>query len=196
MTDQEYFDLLVLHIRYIEDRPRCKYCGKYLSFHSIYSGYTLEKISWQDKLERTNGGAFCSNRCQSCYQHEHPEEYPLSYLQGTGHGNIYISKKFNREFHLRSRLERWELEWAETESSVIDIQYESISIPFYNIDKEEICNYIPDFKITYNDGSIELVECKRRDHLELPINIIKFEAARKYCEDRGWKFSVYTEWDF
>lgn len=52
--------------------------------------------------------------------------------------------------------------------------------------------YTPDFHIVHL-GQDLLVECKPQPLVNDPVNQIKFEAARQWCQDRGWFFGVMTD---
>lgn len=231
LTSQEYFDIMVLHIMYEEDRPRCPYCGSYLPFLSPYAGYGTADHDWKSKIEsRVVGMPFCSSQCKMAYMrisdkfeyksvmdkfyseggaygymHTHPTLYPeyhKKWLQslrnwGTetsiGNSFTYHSNKFNRTYKGRSNLELYCIQWADSDDSVKDLEYESLSIEYTFNNK--IHNYIPDFLITFTDGKKLLVEIKPYDKLNDPKNIAKWESARKYCSQVGWDFTVWTEWD-
>lgn len=63
LTQQEYYDLLKLRIKYIEDRPKCDHpdCNEYVSWSGrIYSGYGNGRY----KLH------FCSKECQLSYKYK------------------------------------------------------------------------------------------------------------------------------
>lgn len=53
--------------------------------------------------------------------------------------------------------------------------------------------YHPDIHVIYADGSQEIIEVKMLWQINDPRNQAKFTAAREYCQERGWKFSVWTE---
>jgi len=58
LTIQEYFDLLILQINNITDRPKCPICKAPIYFYSIYYGYGSPYTSWINKKSLT-----CSHHC-------------------------------------------------------------------------------------------------------------------------------------
>lgn len=71
LTQQEYFDLIVLHINDKSNRPRCSSCKSYLSYTGrVTKGYGGGGY-WIDKIN-----IFCSRSCLGYYTGTHLEEYP------------------------------------------------------------------------------------------------------------------------
>ncbi len=100
--------------------------------------------------------------------------------------------------------------------SVIAWSSESCSIPYYNPMTKRQTVYIPDFLIVYEDRTgkkhAEMIEVKpaketpnlnenvnkklsKKDLLAQALNAIKWESARKFCDKRGMKFRIMTEYD-
>lgn len=86
-------------------------------------------------------------------------------------------------------------------------QYECTMIPYvFSIDKK-VHSYIMDFTIKMTDGTTMLVEVKPKsklyketqydqdDKLDYIKNQDKWSAAKKYCEQRKFKFRIMTEKD-
>lgn len=72
--------------------------------------------------------------------------------------------------------------------SLEDIDYETVRIPV-----NDTMTYKPDFFIP---ATQTLYEVKAAYAVSLEENLIKFEAARYYCKEKGWTFAVVTEHDF
>jgi hypothetical protein len=113
----------------------------------------------------------------------------------------------------------WELtfmRFLDTNSGVVEWSSESLPISYFNPVKNKICRYYPDFLVKYKgkDGEyhIELIEIKPYRETQPPkihgnkkqstllmecrtwsINQAKWEAAKKFCEQRGITFRLMTE---
>jgi len=111
----------------------------------------------------------------------------------------------------------WELrfmKYCDKTPSILEWSSEEIIIPYRGLDKK-IHRYYPDFWIKYKnaEGNIlcEVIEVKPKRQTKRPtkknkpygkylkesrtygINQLKWEAAREYCKDRGYKFRIITE---
>jgi len=118
----------------------------------------------------------------------------------------------------RSSWERTFMRWADLSESVKNWSSEEIAIPYFDPIQKKVRRYYPDFLIRYvdSDGLIitELVEIKpyaevvgpprnpkRRTEswmyaVQMYINNqAKWEAAKKFCEDQGWRWRIITEKD-
>lgn len=108
----------------------------------------------------------------------------------------------------------WELTFmnvCDMHPAITQWSSESVNIPYQNEDTGKWHTYIPDFLIKIEDGTnparIELVEIKpasqtlveyarsKRDKQALQINMYKWKAAKRFCEERGIFFRVMTEHD-
>jgi len=88
---------------------------------------------------------------------------------------------------------------------------EEVVIPYmYDIDKK-YHRYFMDFKVTWKDDSVSLIEVKPNketippkklntrnkkymtEALTYVKNMNKWEAANEYAKDRKWKFEIWTE---
>jgi hypothetical protein len=103
----------------------------------------------------------------------------------------YISKRTGKKLHYRSGLELKFYELLDQDMDVVAFYSEPISIPYYF--KGKMKNYIPDLVIQFVDGHKEVWEIKPSCQTTLAINEAKWTYATKYCEERGLKFSVWTE---
>ena len=112
----------------------------------------------------------------------------------------------------------WELKfmrWCDRTPSVLKYGSEEFFVPYFNPVKNKVCRYFPDFIVTKinKEGKKEtaLIEVKpfkqtlpparqanmtRKYLTEVKnwgINEAKWNAAKSYCEDRGWSFHIFTE---
>lgn len=113
------------------------------------------------------------------------------------------------------------MNWCDTHSQVAEWASEEIAIPYRSPIDGKIHRYFPDFviRVINNDGRKEtiMIEVKPEIQTRPPllenkmtkgggiskryihevktwgINEAKWKAASEYCEDRGWKFMVFTE---
>lgn len=53
--------------------------------------------------------------------------------------------------------------------------------------------YAPDFKVEWTDRKSSIVECKPAHQMEQEANRRKWTAARLWCEEQGYTFSVVTD---
>lgn len=95
--------------------------------------------------------------------------------------------------------------------SILEWKYESIYITYFNPIENRNRKYVPDFWFKYIDkeGNIKecLVEIKpyrktmlreratRIEKAEYAVNKAKFEAADKYCKEKGIIYKIITEKD-
>lgn len=62
LTAQELFDVLILNINDTDDRPKCKYCGKYLQWSGRFTfGYGNSQRIWNFENH------FCNHSCRAKY---------------------------------------------------------------------------------------------------------------------------------
>lgn len=97
--------------------------------------------------------------------------------------------------------------------NVLKWSSEEIIIPYFNPVKQKMSRYYPDFFVTFvnSSGKVinELIEIKPHNQTKAPrtrkgkhhiyenltyaINCAKWEAASKYCTERGWNFRIITQ---
>ena len=105
--------------------------------------------------------------------------------------------------------------YLDTHPDVIEWASEEFSIPYLSPIDNKVHRYFPDFwvKMKNKQGVIEtiVVEIKPKKQTEPPkpqkkktktyiqevrtwgINNSKWQHAKKFCEDRKWKFQIMTE---
>lgn len=137
---------------------------------------------------------------QGKYRPQNPEKYHGDYT------NILFRSSWERTF----------MKWLDTNPSVKKWQSEEKAIWYYNPVQKKQCRYFPDFIVEYErkDGITmqEMVEIKPYRQVIGPpenpkrrtkawvgqvmtylVNQAKWEAARKYCENKGMNFRIVTE---
>jgi len=115
----------------------------------------------------------------------------------------------------RSLLERRFMVFCDTNPSVMRYASEEFFIPYLSPVDNRIHRYFPDFYIEVQkaDGSIDkiVIEVKPSKETEPPklnkrktqrylnesktfaVNTAKWDAARQFCEKKGFKFQILTE---
>ena len=95
---------------------------------------------------------------------------------------------------------------------IIEWQSEEFFIAYVSPIDGKVHRYFPDFKIKTKDNKILVIEIKPLYQTQPPkqskgkinksyirevatygVNMAKFEAAKKYCENKGWHFQILTE---
>ena len=71
---------------------------------------------------------------------------------------------------------------------------EELRIPYKSPLDNKFHHYIPDYFLLDNNGKItDIKEIKPHCQLSDPVVQAKAIAAKKYCEERGWKYGFITE---
>ena len=105
--------------------------------------------------------------------------------------------------------------WAEKSPDVVRWSSESIEISYWNKYDGKYSNYYPDFFIELSNGKKFVIEVKPRKDIIKPTkpktkskkayknynysleqyikNMCKFQAAIKYCKNRGFEFKIVDE---
>lgn len=72
--------------------------------------------------------------------------------------------------------------------------YESFTIDYVSNKRTgKVRRYIPDFRVEYADGSVEIVEVKPSRKLHKPTVQKKLLAAQVWCADHGAILRIITE---
>mgnify|MGYP002038412478 CR=1 FL=1 len=118
----------------------------------------------------------------------------------------------------RSSWERTFCKWCDLRESVKSWSSEEMCIWYYDPVKKKKRRYFPDFiiKVMDSDGLIrtQMIEIKPDKEVKGPeknpkrktkswvyavhtyvTNMAKWDAARDFCEDRGWQFCIITEYE-
>ena len=91
----------------------------------------------------------------------------------------------------KSRWEKCAAICLDFDDDCISWEYEPLRIPYID-ENGDPRNYVPDFVTCRKDG-VHIVEVKDVQNVDSVRNLRKFEAARAYTEECGWKFVVWTE---
>ena len=87
---------------------------------------------------------------------------------------------------------------------------EELIIPYYYEGDKRYHRYYPDFVVEWASGGVTMIEVKPKKETSPPTgnkrtkrfiseaftyikNVNKWEAANEYCQDRKWKFEIWTE---
>ena len=118
----------------------------------------------------------------------------------------------------RSSWERTFMKWLDLNEKVRDWASEEVAVPYFDPVQKKWRSYYPDFMVRYvaSDGLIitEMVEIKPYAETQQPKknpqrrtksweysvytyinNQAKWEAAKKFCEDKGIRFRIVTEYE-
>lgn len=116
----------------------------------------------------------------------------------------------------RSSYELKFMQYCDLSENVLSYQSEEFYIPYVSPIDGKYHRYFPDFYVKYKDknGNIRnvIIEVKPKKDLKEPeknpkrrtkswayqvktwaVNQQKWSAARKYCEDKGWEFRIFSE---
>ncbi len=113
----------------------------------------------------------------------------------TQHGGNVIGQfpsiKLARMVHFESLIERDLLYMLDFEADVAVFSEQPLTIEYAHEGKAR--RYTPDFHVIYANGRNTLIECKPQQFTETDDNQRKFGAARVWCAERDWEFSVVTD---
>jgi hypothetical protein len=105
----------------------------------------------------------------------------------------------------RSYWEKQTFKWVESQPQVRWWNSEETIIPYICSTDRKPHRYFVDLTIKFKNGKTLLVEIKPFKQTQLPKgkklnealtymkNTSKWKYAKKYCEDRGWEFEIWTE---
>ena len=97
----------------------------------------------------------------------------------------------------RSLWERRFMLYCDKSVNILEWDSESIHIPYISPKDNRWHNYFPDFYIKYmdknNDEVTALIEIKPYFQKKWDVNIAKWDACQKYCNEQNMDFKVLTE---
>ena len=112
----------------------------------------------------------------------------------------------------RSMWERHVMKWCDDSSDIVQWMSEELIIPYICETDNKPHRYYMDFVIQYKSGRVVLVEVKPHKETKRPErkqgksrrtllnegmtyikNQSKWKAAKKYADDRGYHFEIWTE---
>lgn len=104
----------------------------------------------------------------------------------------YESKKMSgKKMFYRSSYEHEVFKCLDEDVDVKTFLSEPFKVPYYFGNAWH--DYIPDLKIEYSDGAIEVWEVKPLKQFEFDQNQAKWKAMQEYAGKMGWGFTVITE---
>lgn len=108
---------------------------------------------------------------------------------------FHSSKKCtNSPIRYRSRWEYIVCLYLDQDPNVIEYQYEPYSIRYKsNISTGKFRSYTPDFLINYQDGSVYLIEVKRKSHLNHKKVLKKAKHAEVHAQKNGMIYEFWTD---
>jgi hypothetical protein len=110
------------------------------------------------------------------------------------HGHFF-SKLNNKEFYYRSsyELEAYKLLDDDDAQSIIK-SWDVECLKIVYVDENKQLRYtVPDIFVEYKSGKKQLIECKNSWRLKDRRTQLKIEATKKYCDENGIVFSIWTE---
>lgn len=103
----------------------------------------------------------------------------------------FFSEKTQRGVRYRSSYELVYYTYLEGNPRVLWYEEETLSIPYRYHGRNKL--YVPDVRIHWVSGIIELVEVCHSWSLRTEMRQCKLSAGRAFCFSKGWEFSVATE---
>ena len=114
--------------------------------------------------------------------------------KGHYHTGVHVSTKTGQHCKYRSGWELKYMVWLDTHAAVKSYEYEGMKIPYLsNVRTGKLRNYMPDFLVTFTDGSRILVEIKPSRRVKQDNIQKKLKAAEGWCRDNSVTLQVITE---
>jgi len=102
--------------------------------------------------------------------------------------NTYMNKQEFPEY--RSSWEKKFMKWCDLNSEIEYWTAEPFAIEYISPKDNKKHRYFPDFLIKFKDGKKRLIEIKPQSQWNDPINVAKWESARKFCKFHNLEFVV------
>jgi hypothetical protein len=106
---------------------------------------------------------------------------------------FHVSPKALEKCLYRSNYELEVYKAIDKDGEILRYKVEPFSIPYYFNGRKR--NYFPDLIVEYSSGAIEIWEIKPETQKTVAQNKAKWNAAKSYCQLRGYNFQVITESD-
>jgi hypothetical protein len=103
----------------------------------------------------------------------------------------FESKKNGASLHYRSGYECEVYELLEQDVDVVSFCVEPYKVPYLH--DGEWHEYIPDLRVNYLGGKVEIWEIKPSTQTRIEKNKNKWKAIKPYAENLGWEFKIITE---
>lgn len=202
MTSQVYFDLVILGITKIEDRPKCKICGKSVKFGGLFEGYdttcsnecfiklSTDRINIVNKLPLSiEARNKISKKVSESIKRRGANKNKFE--NGYVHSNI-----FGKDIHYDSSWERKFIIICESlykKGHILEFS-RCKDIIEYLKDDGSIHRYLPDFKIILSNGIKVVIELKPANLLKTDrVVYLKKMAAMKHYKKQKIKYIILTE---
>lgn len=110
------------------------------------------------------------------------------------HKGSYVSTKTGIACKYRSGWEYAYMQHLDNSANVMSWNYEALRIQYVsNKSTGRLRTYIPDFFVTYTDGSCCVVEIKQHRKLINAVVVKKVAAAKEWCAQNNCVFVILTE---
>lgn len=107
---------------------------------------------------------------------------------------VYVSAKSGQTFKYRSGWELAYMQFLDTAINVMSWHYELLAIEYVSNKKTgKIRKYYPDFTVTYDDGSMKVIEIKPKRKLMQAAVVKKLLAAKEWCRTHNATYEILTE---
>lgn len=103
----------------------------------------------------------------------------------------FESKKMGMNIPYRSGYESEFYHLLEEDTDVAAYFAEPFRVPYYFNGKWH--EYVPDLRINFHDGTVQIAEIKPATQTGLEQNKAKWAAMKEYADKLGWQFTVITE---
>ena len=114
-------------------------------------------------------------------------------LHETNKSGYFHSYQNDKDIYYASSYELKSLNILETDSTVKSFGRSDDRITYISPDNNNKHYYLPDLEVLYKDGTHSVIEVKAKWQLSEPATIAKINAAKKFYEEKGIKFNVWTE---
>lgn len=103
----------------------------------------------------------------------------------------FESKKSGKLIRYRSGMEEEFYNLLEQDNDVLSFHAEPYKVPYFWQGKWH--DYIPDIRVNFADGSVEIWEVKPANQTTYDQNKAKWASAHNWALNHGWQFIVQTE---
>ncbi len=87
--------------------------------------------------------------------------------------------------------------YLDEEPTVVEYRYEPYRIPYVsNTKSHRVRFYLPDFEVTFSDGTKKLIEVKRQSAVNNRLVVKKAEAAKRWCENQKEHNQTEIQYEF
>ncbi|MCD6370816.1 MAG: TnsA endonuclease N-terminal domain-containing protein [Thermoplasmata archaeon] len=93
----------------------------------------------------------------------------------------------------RSSYELKFMKWCDMNPEVEYWGVEPFPIPYVKPTDNQVHRYFPDAIVKFKNGKNFLIEIKPKNQCQDPVNLAKWDAAKKFCEGKDIDFIVMTE---